>query len=321
MTGDASLSIPRASEKAAPPSKEIAAPANRRKSLLVGLDEVEHPTEEWMLSYSDMVTLLLTMFIALLLNADFTRTSHGGNQDGAGTSAIHGGAAPGAGDARSGLGASRSGARGNGGDGAGSGMKGALEDWFHLAVTSPYKDDKAYALALHNPVGPQALPEDADLAVIKDRDLAQIVFREQALASIRQKLVAAGIDQYVSAEVEGDGIRLNIPNAILFALGSADFASTGAGVIRAIVPIVANDTYTISVEGHTDNAPIRTERFPSNWELSAQRAASVVRVMVEAGIAPKRLEAVGLADTQPLAADDSPEARAQNRRVTIFLRL
>jgi len=73
------------------------------------------------------------------------------------------------------------------------------------------------------------------------------------------------------------------------------------------------------VEGHTDDLPIHTQRFPSNWELSAARAASVVRFFIQQGIPKERLQAVGLADTQPRAPNTSPEDRAKNRRVVIQL--
>jgi chemotaxis protein MotB len=75
------------------------------------------------------------------------------------------------------------------------------------------------------------------------------------------------------------------------------------------------------VEGHTDDIPISTEKFPSNWELSAQRAATVVRALADAGIAAQRLEAVGYADTRPLAANTSEDGRKENRRVSLFLRM
>jgi chemotaxis protein MotB len=83
--------------------------------------------------------------------------------------------------------------------------------------------------------------------------------------------------------------------------------------------------YLIDVEGHTDDVPIRTARFPSNWELSASRASSVVRYFIEQGIKPSRLKAAGYADTKPklpnkdIFDEGIPENREKNRRVSLRL--
>ena len=73
------------------------------------------------------------------------------------------------------------------------------------------------------------------------------------------------------------------------------------------------------VEGHTDSVPITTERFPSNWELSGSRAAAVLRYLIGLGIDPKRLTCVGLADSYPIANNDTKQGRAANRRVEFVL--
>ena len=76
----------------------------------------------------------------------------------------------------------------------------------------------------------------------------------------------------------------------------------------------------ISVEGHTDNVPIATARFPSNWELSVGRAIAVVRQLERQGIAISRMRAVGYADTQPMESNATAEGRAANRRVELLLK-
>jgi chemotaxis protein MotB len=89
--------------------------------------------------------------------------------------------------------------------------------------------------------------------------------------------------------------------------------------LDAVSQVLAQVDYPLAVEGHTDNTPIRTEQFPSNWELSAARAASVVRLFVETGIDPRRLTAVGYADQRPKADNATPDGRQQNRRVSISI--
>ena len=78
--------------------------------------------------------------------------------------------------------------------------------------------------------------------------------------------------------------------------------------------------YTLSVEGHTDNTPIHTEIFPSNWELSLYRATNVVRFFIEKGVDPKRIYAVGYADTDPILPNTTEENKARNRRVEFVFR-
>ena len=73
----------------------------------------------------------------------------------------------------------------------------------------------------------------------------------------------------------------------------------------------------IRVEGHTDDVPMRGGKFPSNWHLSAARAQSVVRLLMERGVDPRRLQNVGYAETRPRAANDTPENRGVNRRIEI----
>ena len=90
-------------------------------------------------------------------------------------------------------------------------------------------------------------------------------------------------------------------------------------MLDKLVPLLARGGHTITVEGHTDNVPISTPQFPSNWELSAARASTVVRHLIARGIPADRLSAVGYADTRPLAANDTEAGRAKNRRVSIII--
>jgi chemotaxis protein MotB len=91
-------------------------------------------------------------------------------------------------------------------------------------------------------------------------------------------------------------------------------------VVSQLLPVLQQaGTHKIIVEGHTDNLPIQTVRFPSNWELAAGRAGSVVRHLHSRGIAAARMKAIGYADTAPLADNDTLAGRAANRRVEIIL--
>ena len=89
--------------------------------------------------------------------------------------------------------------------------------------------------------------------------------------------------------------------------------------LQKLVPLLSETDYQLVVAGHTDNIPISSPRFPSNWELSSARAGSVVRLFETQGISPGRMQATGFADTRPLARNDTERGRARNRRVELVL--
>ena len=114
-------------------------------------------------------------------------------------------------------------------------------------------------------------------------------------------------------------MSFRISNELLFASGDASLVAGAEPVLQRLVDVLKASPYPVSIEGHTDNVPIQTERFPSNWELSGARAASVVRYLQARGIDPGRMRAVGHADTRPLTNNATPETRARNRRVDVIL--
>ncbi|OOG82668.1 hypothetical protein B0E41_14600 [Hydrogenophaga sp. A37] len=117
-----------------------------------------------------------------------------------------------------------------------------------------------------------------------------------------------------------DVVRFRISSEILFDSGAAALTGAGHPVLDRLIPLLnADPALRLVVEGHTDGMPINSERFPSNWELSTARAASVARYLIERGVAPQRVQATGFADTRPLAARDNPVDRVHNRRVELTM--
>jgi chemotaxis protein MotB len=115
------------------------------------------------------------------------------------------------------------------------------------------------------------------------------------------------------------GISIEINASVLFGQGEAKLSGDSDAALKAVASVLKNDTHQIQVEGHTDDTPIANPAFPSNWELSAVRAGRVVRLFIDAGVAPGRLTAVGHGSNQPVASNDEPEGRARNRRVAISI--
>lgn len=151
----------------------------------------------------------------------------------------------------------------------------------------------------------QAARTDAALARVAD----QVT---QALGDlVKDNLVAVRRSElWVEVELRTD---------ILFPSGSAQPSSSAVPVLERLGSVLGPLPNSIRVEGHTDNVPIRTNAFYSNWELSAARAGSVVRVLAGSGVAPSRLAVVGYGDQRPSASNDTPEGRNANRRVVVVI--
>jgi len=115
------------------------------------------------------------------------------------------------------------------------------------------------------------------------------------------------------------GVNVEINASVLFAPGDAKLSSESIQALKAVADVLKDDDHVIQVEGHTDSVPIRNTQFPSNWELSAVRSSSVVRLFIESGIAEKRLTAVGHGPTQPVGSNETAEGRLRNRRVSVMI--
>lgn len=132
-------------------------------------------------------------------------------------------------------------------------------------------------------------------------------------------LAIHGEQQHLELLLDRHQLRLEVGNDILFPSGTADLTAPGRSLLADVAEALHDDQLEISVEGHTDDVPINTARFPSNWELSSIRATTVARELIALGIPEHRLRVTGHADTRPRAANDSPVSRALNRRVSLVL--
>lgn len=115
------------------------------------------------------------------------------------------------------------------------------------------------------------------------------------------------------------GVTIEINDSILFSPGQALLQPALVKAMSAIAELLAASDFPITIEGHTDNVPIKTAQFPSNWELSAVRATTVLRLFNDAGVAAERLTAIGYADTRPVEPNLLADGRARNRRVSILI--
>lgn len=146
---------------------------------------------------------------------------------------------------------------------------------------------------------------------------------EAANAALAQRLQTMVQQNNLGGQVEvvsgAASVTVRISDRILFQSGKAALESAGQDLISRLLPMLNQPGQILSVEGHTDNIPISTAIYPSNWELSAARAATVLRQLVALGLPANRLRAIAYADTKPVGANDSPEHRAANRRVELVI--
>jgi chemotaxis protein MotB len=177
--------------------------------------------------------------------------------------------------------------------------------------------------------------EEIDRLMLANRELEQQVDKEKVARLARIAQMQSTYNELVDkmeseikrgeitiSELEGR-LTVNMVDRILFASGSADIKQAGLAVLQRVADIVKDiENKNIQVEGHTDNVAISSrlkEKFFSNWELSAARAATVVRFLRDANIPGERLSAVGFGPFKPVADNKTAEGRAQNRRIQIVL--
>jgi chemotaxis protein MotB len=242
--------------------------SSRRRAR--GHDEGEHSDERWLLTYADMITLLMALFMVLFsissVNISKFKDLQHSLQD-----AFSGRVLPGG----------RSIKQAGGSD----------------QIRSPSKDT----------VFPASAREEDSFQQLKKRIDAYA--REH------------GLSTKISTRVDTRGLHVRVlTDKLFFASGSADMEAPGGQVVGKLSALFAAErSHPVQVEGHTDPQPIHSDRFPTNWELSAARAASVVRAMVADGVAEGRLSAVGRAYLDPIAGNGDQAGRARNRRVEFLL--
>lgn len=158
-----------------------------------------------------------------------------------------------------------------------------------------------------------AATEPPDSAIKTSDELTQIsdLVSEKFAPLISEQLI-----QVSSNEL---WLQIELKDSILFSSGSADTSEQARKIFDEIAAILVGYSNPVQVEGFTDNIPISSAKYPTNWELSTARASAIVKHLAANGVAPERLSAVGYGEYQPIAPNDSVQGRAQNRRVTIMI--
>lgn len=159
-------------------------------------------------------------------------------------------------------------------------------------------------------------------------DIKKIRTLEEELAQLRdtkrlleERLSQEIKDKQVRLKMEEKGLVVTFVAEVLFDSGKADLKEDSLPILDKVVAVLNEDVpqHHISIEGHTDNQPIKYSPWKSNWELSAHRALSVLHYLESKGVDPKRMSATGYGEYKPVASNDTPEGRQLNRRVGIVI--
>lgn len=140
---------------------------------------------------------------------------------------------------------------------------------------------------------------------------------DEVVSEIKELILFNKLGGLVNVSESEEGVVITLSDLLLFSAGESDVSEKGMEVLRKVAGVLAQLAYHVKVKGHTDNAPISTSRYPSNWELSASRAGAVVRHLVANGVEPSLITAEGYAQYHPVATNDTGQGRARNRRVEI----
>ena len=253
------------------------------------LPEDEGPSQEWLASYADAMTLLLAFFIMMFA---FALIDEGKYFDfKVGVMAALGVPDPLTDNTDSIL------AKGTG-----------ISPEVGLTPISPSEEAAATEAELRDALATAGLvtPENA-------QELADL---------LEQEFFYAGAAEFVEVGVDERGVFIRFDGRVLFPSGETTLDDDGLTLLATAADVLQIVENPLEVEGHTDSQPTNGGRWPSNWELSTARASRVVRWMIEpGGIPATRLTAVGLADTRPRANNNTAEGRQENRRVEIVTRV
>jgi len=192
---------------------------------------------------------------------------------------------------------------------------------------------KQIKASLRDALGQEEIPESGireGLDVIKEQILDETtvhaVDEVGAMVAKEVEEIASEVEEFVfknklsgQVDVSSDerGAIITISDVVLFPAGQSRMTYAGNEIIKQVFDLLKQFSYQVKIEGHTDNTPMRSERFPSNWELSASRAAEVARELVAAGFPPTQLSIEGFAQYRPKVPNDTRQGRATNRRIEI----
>lgn len=245
--------------------------------------EVPRTTQPWLVTFADLLMVILILFVLLYSysDADFESVTNSFQNH----NQLEKGSAPGG---SSGV---------PGGDGDQDGATGK--------TTDSKKDEKTV---------PKEYEKQLEEMIKRDKKIREI------MDYVKTYAVEHDLEDKMTVTPTEKGIEVVLPEIMLFPSGKADLIEAAVLFLDDMAPLLGQISNVIEVEGHTDNRPISTARFPSNWDLSTARANVVIRHLTEKHkLDPNRFRAIGYGEYQPIASNDSDEGRSKNRRVVLII--
>lgn len=158
---------------------------------------------------------------------------------------------------------------------------------------------------------------------LQQKDVKERVDKRKVLRMLyhlKEELRGTGLFDFIEIVSLERGISIRIQNPVLFAPGEVQIKPESFYILGRIIELIKYLPNDIEIEGHTDNTPIRTAKYPSNWELSAARASNVARFFISKGVNPARLAVVACGEVFPIVDNSSAENKMKNRRIEIIIR-
>jgi chemotaxis protein MotB len=267
----------------------------------------EESEERWLLTYADMITLLMALFMVLFSISSVNVSKYKTLQQSL-KAAFSGNILPG------GKAIAQQGSTANASH---------VPATFELQAIEPVATEGTSSLQNSTSQGNQGIRSAAAASAAQQSSSQR---EESEFAQIKRELdayaVAHGFSKSVQTSIEQRGLVIKVlTDDLLFPSGQATLDSQAYSLLGEIAQLLnIDETHPIGVEGNTDNVPIHSAQFASNWELSTARASSVVEFLAEHGVAQSRLTATGNSDQQPTDSNATPAGRARNRRVEIVMR-
>jgi chemotaxis protein MotB len=157
---------------------------------------------------------------------------------------------------------------------------------------------------------------------ISPERLAELTKRKQdreVSEELRGIIQKSNLSDQASVSVEKERVRLVLTSPVLFDSGKAELKAEAKNILSSVAEALKKMDGEVVVEGHTDNVPIHSRQFSSNWDLSVARANTVLKLLVESGIDPRRMTASGYGEFRPRSPNDTPRGQGQNRRIEVSL--
>jgi chemotaxis protein MotB len=256
--------------------------------------------ERWLLTYADMITLLMALFMVLFSISSVNISKYQVLQR-ALQKAFMGGAL----------------------DGGKSFQQGEPTRIQGVQSATPSQQvDSSFQIMSHTLIGKVAPQTPAQKAAAKEQAAEEQSNLEKIQARVESYAKLHGFSGLIQTSIDQRGLVIRLlTDKVLFDSGHAELKATGTPILLEVSHLLVTTRFSnaIAVEGNTDNVPISGGEFPSNWELSTARANAVLEFFIHHGVAESRFTVVGFADQNPIAPNDSADGRAVNRRVDVVV--